>query len=127
MKIELHKYKNYVEQLPQKPYHKSYAHYQKPIRKRKHYHDIEQEESDKSDSYITEIRTRPKKQKKRIIYDDELDGVPDYEPESPREEEQEDNNEIEVKHKGILQPKSYEKSKNVKKRNYKINKNVEFF
>ena len=36
LKIELHKYKNYVEQLPQKSYHKSYAHYQKPIRKRKH-------------------------------------------------------------------------------------------
>ena len=29
LKIELHKYKNYVEQLPQKSYHKSYAHYQK--------------------------------------------------------------------------------------------------
>ena len=75
MKIELHKYKNYVEQLPQKPYHKSYAHYQKPIRKRKHYHDIKQEESDESDSYITEICRRPRKQRKRIIYDDELDGV----------------------------------------------------
>ena len=46
---------------------------------------------------------------KRIIYDDELDGVPDYEPESPSEEEQEDNNEIEVKRKGKLQPKTYEK------------------
>ena len=65
LKIELHKYKNYVEQLPQKSYHKSYAHYQKPIRKRKHYHDIEQEESDESDSYITEIRRRPRKQKKK--------------------------------------------------------------
>ena len=30
LKIELHKYKNYVEQLPQKSYHKFYAHYQKP-------------------------------------------------------------------------------------------------
>ena len=114
MKIELHKYKNYVEQLPQKSYHKSYAHYQKPIRKRKHYHDIEQEESDESDSYITEICRRQKKtQKKRIIYDDELDGIPDYEPESRSEEEQE--GEIEVKSKGRLQPKTYEKSKKVKK------------
>ena len=127
MKIELHKYKNYVEQLPQKSYHRSYAHYQKSIRKRKHYHDIEQEESDESDSYITEIRRRPKKQKKRIIYDDELDGIPDYEPESSSEEEQEDNNEIEVKSKGKLQPKRQEKSKKVKIGNYKINKNVEFF
>ena len=66
MKIELDKYKNYVEQLPQKSCHKSYANYQKPIRKRKHYRDIEQEESDESDSYITEIRRRPKKQKKKI-------------------------------------------------------------
>ena len=116
MKIELHKYKNYVEQLLQKSYHKSYAHYQKPIRKRKHYHDIEQEESDESDSYITEIRRRPSKQtNKRIIYDNELDGVPDYKPESLSEEEQEDNNEIEVKCKGKLQPKTYEKSKKVKK------------
>ena len=106
MKIELHKYKNYVEQLPQKPYHKSYAHYQKSIRKRKHYHDIKQEESDESDSYITEICRRPRKQRKRIIYDDELDGVRDYEPESPSEEEQEDNNEIEVKRKGKFQPKN---------------------
>ena len=53
--------------------------------------------------------------KKRIIYDNELDGVPDYKPESPSEEEQEDNNEIEVKRKGKLQPKTYEKSKKVKK------------
>ena len=55
-----------------------------------------------------------KKQKKRIIYDDELDGVPDYEPESQSDEEQEDNNKIEVKRKGKLQPKTYEKSKKVK-------------
>ena len=64
MKIELHKYKTYVEQLTQKSYQKSYANYQKPLRKKKHYHDIEQEESDKSYSYITEIRRRPKKHKK---------------------------------------------------------------
>ena len=44
-----------------------------------------------------------------------MDGVPDYKPESPSEEEQEDNNEIEVKRKGKLQPKTYEKSKKVKK------------
>ena len=109
MKIELDKYKNYVEQLPQKSCHKSYANYQKPIRKRKHYRDMEQEESDESDSYITEIRRRPKKQKKRFIYKDELDSVPDYEPESPSEEEQEDNNEIDVKRKSKLQPKTYKK------------------
>ena len=102
--------KNYVEQLLQNSCQKSYANYQKPIRKRKHYHEIQQEESDKSDSYITEIRRRPKKTKrKRIVYEDELDDVPTYEPESPSEEEQEDNNEIEVKHNKKLQPKNPKK------------------
>ena len=37
--------------------------------------------------------------KKRIIYEDEIDGVPNYEPQSPSEEEQEDNNEIQIKPK----------------------------
>ena len=119
LKIELHKYKEHVQKLPQK----YYARYQKPIRKRKHYHDIEQEESDESDSYITEIRRRPKKQKrKRIVYKDELGG-PNYKPESPSEEEQDDNG-VEVKRKEKIQPKNKKKSQ---KRNYKINKNVSFF
>ena len=91
------------------------------MRKRKHYLDIEQEESDQSDSYITEIRRRPKKQKKkRSYYEDELDGLPDYEPESPSEEEQ-DENEIELK-----KTKNSTKTKKSKKTNYKINKNVIF-
>ena len=63
--FELDKYKQYVEQLTQKSYQNSYANYQKPIRKRNHYRDIEQEESEESDSCITEIRRRPKKQKKK--------------------------------------------------------------
>ena len=46
-----------------------------------------------------------KNKKKRIIYDYDLDGIPDFEPESPSEEEQKDNNEIEVKHKGKLKQK----------------------
>ena len=81
LKIELHKYKAYVQQLSQKSYQKPYVNYQKPIRKRKHYRDLEpeEEESDESDSYITEIRRRPRKQRKRIIYEDEIDGVPNYE------------------------------------------------
>ena len=58
------------------------------------------------------VDVKKKTKKKRIIYDDELDGIPDYEPESRSEEEQE---EIEVKRKGRLQPKTYEKSKKVKK------------
>ena len=66
LKIELHKYKTYVEQLSQKSYQKSYVNYPKPIRKRKYYRDLEpEEESDESDFYITETRRRPKKQKKK--------------------------------------------------------------
>ena len=97
----MHKYNAYVEQLSQKSYQKPYVNYQKPIRKRKHYRDLEpeEEESDESDSYITEIRRRPRKQRKRIIYEDEIDGVPNYESQSPSEEEQEDNNEIQIKPK----------------------------
>ena len=65
LKIELHKYKAYIEQLSQKSYQKPYVNYQKPIRKRKRYRDLEpEEESDESDSYITKIRRRPRKQKK---------------------------------------------------------------
>ena len=109
LKIELHKYRNYFQKSYQKPS------YTKPIRKRKHYYYDEPEESEESDSYVTEIRRRPKKQKKRIIYEDEIDGIPEYEPDSPTEEEQEDNNyEIQNKYKG-KQPKQIEKPKTVKK------------
>ena len=116
LKIELHKYKAYVEQLSQKSYQKPYVNYQKPIRKRKHYRDLEpeEEESDESDSYITEIRRRPRKQRKRIIYEDEIDGVPNYESQSPSEEEQEDNNEIQIKPKR-KQENVIERPKKVKK------------
>ena len=65
--------------------------------------------------------------KKRLIYEDELDGVPDYKPECASEEEQEDSNEIEVKRKRKLEPKSIRKTKKSNKRNYKINNNVNFF
>ena len=89
LKIELHKYKTYVEQLPQTPRKKYYS---KPIRKSKHYKDLQTEtKSDESDSYVTEIRRRPKQQKIKIVYEDELDGVSDYEPQSPSEEEQEES------------------------------------
>ena len=111
----MHKYKAYVEQLSQKPYQKPYVNYQKPMRKRKHYRDLEpeEEESDESDSYITEIRRRPRKQRKRIIYEDEIDGVPNYESQSPSEEEQEDNNEIQIKPKR-RQEKVIERPKKLK-------------
>ena len=62
--------------------------YSKPIRKRKHYSGLEHEtESDESDSYV-EVRRRPKQQKKRIVYEDELDGIHEYEPQSPSEDEE---------------------------------------
>ena len=41
LKIELQKYKNYVEQLPQTPFKKYYS---KPMRKRKHYLDLQQKQ-----------------------------------------------------------------------------------
>ena len=111
LKIELHKYKTYVEQIPQNT---SKNYYLKPIRKRKHYRDLQPEsESDESDSVVTEIRRRPRQQKrKRIIYEDELDGVPDYEPQSPSEEEQEENDiQVETKRKPqkILKTREYNK------------------
>ena len=114
LKIELHKYWNYFQNIPQKSYQK--PSYTKPIRKRKHYYYDEPEESEESDSYVTEIRRRPKKQKKRIIYEDEIDGIPEYEPDSPTEEEQEEDNnyEIQSKHRG-KQPNQIEKPKKVKK------------
>ena len=53
LKIELHKYKTYAEQLPQTPRKKYYS---KPIRKSKHYQDVQPEtKSDESDPYVTEI------------------------------------------------------------------------
>ena len=89
LKIEMQKYRSYIERSSQKTYHPNY---EKPIRKRKYYCDQQgDDESKKSNSYITEIRRRPKNQKrKRIIYEDEIDGPPEYEPDLPTEEEQEE-------------------------------------
>ena len=122
-KVQLQKHQNYVENLPQK----SHTKYQKPIRKRKHYYYDDQEESEESDSYVTEIRRRrPNKQRKRIIYEDEIDGLPEYEPHSPTEdEEQEEEQNNHKSKKRSLPPKQIEKSKQL--RNNKINKNVVFF
>ena len=110
----MQKYKDYVEQIPQRSYQK--PSYQKPLRERKHYQPAG-EGSEESDSYVTEIRRRwPKKQaKRRIIYENEIDGLPEYEPESPTEDEQEeDNYEIQKIPKG-KQAKQTEKPKKVKK------------
>ena len=58
----------------------------------------------------------PKNKKKRIIYKDEIDRIPEYEPDSPTVEEQEEDNnyEIQNKYKG-KQLKQIEKPKKVKK------------
>ena len=41
--------------------------YSRPIKKRKHYDLGPEEESNEGDSYVTEIRRRPRKQKKEYF------------------------------------------------------------
>ena len=54
------------------------------------------DESDESDSYISEVRKRPRKlQKRKIIYEDDIDGIP-HEPDSPTEEEDQEDDIYEV-------------------------------
>ena len=62
LKIEIHKYRNYFQNMSQKLHQK--PSYTKPIRKRKHYYYNEPEESEESDSYVTEIRRHPKNKKR---------------------------------------------------------------
>ena len=114
-KTELQKYQHYVQNLPQKPR----MNYQKRIRKIKHYYD-DQVESKESDSYVTEIRrTRPNKHRKKIIYEDEIVGLPDYELHSPTEDEEQEeeyDNKVQTKSKkGPLPLKQFEKPKQLKK------------
>ena len=57
-----------------------------------------------------------KKQIKRIIFKDEIDVLPEYEPDSPTDEEQGENNNYEMQNKyKEKQPKQIEKPKKVKK------------
>ena len=71
--------------------------------------------------YVTEIRRRNirriiRKKKKRIIYKDEIDGLPEYLPDSPTDEEQEENNNYEMQNKyKEKQRKQIEKPQKVKK------------
>ena len=114
IKIELHKYQNYFQNMPQKSYQK--LSYMKPLIKRRHCYYDELEQSEESDSYVTEIGRRPKKQKKRIIYEDEIDGIPEYELDSPTKEEQEEDNNYEIQSKDTgKQPNQIEKPKKVLK------------
>ena len=58
----------------------------------------------------------PKKQRKRIIYEDEIDDLPEYEPDSPADEEKEEKNNYEMQNRyKEKQPKKLEKPKKVKK------------
>ena len=73
--MEIQKYQNYIQynqNIPEK-YRKSI--FEKPKRKRIQYYD-ESDESDESESY-TDIRRQPKRPKKRrMLYEDEIDGIP---------------------------------------------------
>ena len=59
LRIELQKYQQYIQNISQTPYRK--PSYIRPKRKRMQYYD----ESGKSDSYISEIRKRPREPKKK--------------------------------------------------------------
>ena len=86
--MEIQKYHNYLQynQNVSEKYRK--PNFEKPKRKRIQYYD-ESDESDKTESY-TEIRRRPRRAKKRrILYEDETDGIP-YEPDSPTEDEKQE-------------------------------------
>ena len=90
LKIELQKFQQYVQNFSQTPYRK--PSYVRPKRKRIQYYD----ESDESDSYISEVKKRPKNYKKRkIIYEDDIDGIT-YKPDSPTEEEDQEDDIYEV-------------------------------
>ena len=54
--------------------------------------------------------------RKIIIFEDEIDVLPEYEPDSPTDEEQGENNNYEMQNKyKEKQPKQIEKPKKVKK------------
>ena len=65
---------------------------------------------------LQKLEDAQKKQRKIIIYEDEIDGLPEYEPDSPTDEEQEENNNYEMQNKyKEKQPKQVEKPKKVNK------------
>ena len=111
LKIELQKYQQYVQNVSQNPYRK--PSYLRPKRKRIPYY----YESDESDPYISEVRKRPRKsQKRKIIYEDDIDGIP-YEPDSPTEEEDQEDDIYEVQNNKSKekQPKQINPKKIIKR------------
>ena len=98
LKIELQKCQDHIQNKPQRSYQK--PSYQKTIRKRKPYYYDKPEESEESDSYVKEICRQRKSQRKRIMYKDEIDGLPEYEPNSLTDKDQEEGDyEIQTKRK----------------------------
>ena len=93
LKSALEKYKSYVEQIQPRA---RTNYYEKPIRKRTFFkrdykRNEEDNESDDSDKYVTEVRRRRKKPRKRLIYDNEIDGEqsePEIESDVPEEKEE---------------------------------------
>ena len=87
LKIDLEKMKNYFENLPKFPRKPDYRQpIQNTYKKRKQFYYDDYEDSEESNSYVTEVRRHPKS-KKNVIYEDEIDGIPEYEPHSPTESE----------------------------------------
>ena len=110
LKIELQKHQQNVQNVSQNPYRKPT--YMRPKRKRIQYYD----ESDESDSYIPEVTKRPRKsQKRKIIHEDDTDWIP-YEPDSPTEEEDQEDDIYEVQNNKSKekQPKQINPIKNKK-------------
>ena len=104
--------KNYFENLPKFPRKPDYRQIMwNTIKKRKYYYDDYDDSEEESDSYVTEVRRRPKRRKK-IVYEDEIDGIPGQEPHSPSEDEEDEQN---YKNKKItLPPKQIQKWKQIK-------------
>ena len=105
LRMAIQKYQNYIQynQNISEKYRK--PNFEKPKRKRIEYYD-ESDEIDESESY-TEIRRRPKQPKKRrILYEDEIDEIP-YEPDSPTEDGEQEEDDIyeSKKQKQIEKPK----------------------
>ena len=124
LKLALEKYKKYIEQIQPRT---SPNLYEKPLRKRKFFKrnyerrfGEEQDDSDVSDEYITDVRKRRKKTRKRLIYDDEIDGDEQSEPEIELDDPEEKEKIINVI------KKNKKRIKKKKEMHYEINKNVNF-
>ena len=114
LRIELHKYWNYFQNMPQKSMRNH--HTQNQSEKGNITIMMNLKKMKKVTLMLQKCEDVLKNKKKRIIYEDEIDGIPEYEPDSPTEEEQEEDNnyEIQSKHRG-KQPNQIEKPKKVKK------------